>query len=241
MTIKKSLQNVNTQDSKSIRVLYDYWRGVSNEIKFSSQEFSKFLKMNKRSVMLFQKYFPYVKNKFIESAYILSWSSVTDSIPNSPNQTSLSDKHTMLLRDFGNKHTILIKKYFYLSLKRSHTNQSILKDCETIIDLGDKLSYKWAAGIVASNYISEILIRVHKKEKIKFKCDDILSLQNNLISHSKNDKLKKFLNKNHLRFKDADKTRNRCAHVNEGEPTRIEIEQLIAFANLLHREMKVIL
>lgn len=50
-----------------------------------------------------------------------------------------------------------------------------------------------------------------------------------------NPKLKRFLIRSHRRFEDADKTRNRCAHVNEGEPTRQEIEQSISLARLLQR------
>ena len=37
------------------------------------------------------------------------------------------------------------------------------------------------------------------------------------------------------RFENAHKTRNRCAHVNQGEPTRQEVKQSIELAGLLRR------
>jgi len=60
-------------------------------------------------------------------------------------------------------------------------------------------------------------------------------LYDNLKNRTNNRKLKTFLTRSYQRFKDADKTRNRCAHINEGEPTQQEIEQSISLARLLQR------
>ena len=41
--------------------------------------------------------------------------------------------------------------------------------------------------------------------------------------------------RSYRRFEDAAKTRNRCAHVNQGEPTLQEVKQSIELAGLLQR------
>jgi hypothetical protein len=65
--------------------------------------------------------------------------------------------------------------------------------------------------------------------------DDIMTLYANLRNQTTNRKLKAFLVKSYRRFEDADKLRNRCAHVIEGDPTKQEIEQSIALARLLQK------
>ncbi len=47
-----------------------------------------------------------------------------------------------------------------------------------------------------------------------------------------------FMDKNYRRFEAVDKTRNRCAHINEGEPTKKEIEQSINFAKILSKKFR---
>jgi hypothetical protein len=106
---------------------------------------------------------------------------------------------------------------------------------EILISSSTKLTYRWAAGIIASNHIASILIRLSNFQAgQKFK-DDVRSLYDNLKNRTNDQKLKSFLIKSYRRFDDADKTRNRCAHVNEGEPTLQEIEQLISLGRLLER------
>jgi hypothetical protein len=92
-----------------------------------------------------------------------------------------------------------------------------------------------AAGIIASNHIATLLIQLsgfRTGEKYK---DDINTLYANLKNRTSNRKLRTFLTRSYRRFEDADKLRNRCAHVIEGEPTRQEIEQSIALARLLQK------
>src|SRR5262249_16481394 len=90
-------------------------------------------------------------------------------------------------------------------------------------------------GIIASNHIATILIKLSKFRPGEKYNDDIITLKDNLKNRTTNRKLKTFLVRSHRRFEDADKLRNRCAHVNEGEPTKQEIEQSIALAKLLQK------
>jgi predicted transcriptional regulator len=111
-----------------------------------------------------------------------------------------------------------------------------LEDSEYIIKQSNKITYRWASGIISSNYISILLTKLIKKDTIKdTKTDDIKTLYDTLKNNTKNDKLKQFLTKSYRRFEDSDKTRNRCAHVIEGEPTVHEIKQSISLAILLQR------
>lgn len=107
-----------------------------------------------------------------------------------------------------------------------------------MIATSTKLTYRWAAGIIASNHIAELLIRLSNFTKDQKSKDDIKTLCEKLKNRTEDARLKSFLVKSYRRFDDADKTRNRCARINEGEPTRQEIEQSISLARLLQRHVR---
>jgi hypothetical protein len=102
-----------------------------------------------------------------------------------------------------------------------------------LISSSKKLTHRWAAGIIASNHITTLLIRLSNYRPSEKAADDIKTSHAKL--KNRNPKLKRFLEKSYRRFEDADKTRNRCAHINEGEPTQQEIEQSISLARLLQK------
>jgi hypothetical protein len=147
----------------------------------------------------------------------------------------LADREYALMKEIAKKFIPRIKALFGQRIALSHREKNPLQDAETLISSSTKLTYRWAAGIIASNYIASILIRLSNfKTGEKFK-DDITSLYDNLKNRTKDQKLKRFLFRSHRRFEDANKTRNRCAHINEGEPTRQEIEQSISLGRHLQR------
>jgi Uncharacterized conserved protein (DUF2075) len=147
----------------------------------------------------------------------------------------LSDHDYAQMKDLAKKFIPRLKKCFGQQLAITHIDKTPIQDAETLISSSTKLTYRWAAGIIASNYIAALLIRLSYFTKGEKFTDDISSLYANLKNKAKNPKLKRFLTKSYRRFEDADKTRNRCAHINEGEPTRQEIEQSISLARLLQR------
>jgi tRNA G10 N-methylase Trm11 len=113
-----------------------------------------------------------------------------------------------------------------------------LQDAELLVVSSKKLTYRWAAGIIVSNHIAELLIRLSNFKRDEKFTDDINTLYAKLKNRTSDAKLKRFLVKSYRRFEDADKTRNRCAHVNEGEPTLQEIGQSISLARLLQAFVK---
>jgi hypothetical protein len=115
----------------------------------------------------------------------------------------------------------------------SHVEKTPLQDAEHLISTSNKLTYKWAAGIIVFNHIASVLIRLSKFSRNEKFNDDINTLYENLKNKTSDIKLKRFLVRSYRRFEDANKTRNRCAHINEGAPTRQEIEQAISLARLL--------
>jgi hypothetical protein len=147
----------------------------------------------------------------------------------------LTDREYALIKDTAKKFILRIKKYFGQRLALAHFERTPLQDTEDFMSSSAKLTYKWAAGIVASNHIAILLIRLSNYKRGEKFSDDIGTLYANLKNKTKNPKLRLFLAKSYRRFENADKTRNRCAHVNEGEPTRQEIEQSISLGRLLQR------
>jgi hypothetical protein len=135
------------------------------------------------------------------------------------------------MKNVAKKFVSHIKEWFASDIVALAATKTPVQDAESILKLSSKLTYRWAAGIVASNHIASRLIKLSGPTKT----DDIKTLYTNLKNNTTNQKLKRFLQTSYTRFDGADKTRNRCAHVNLGEPTKQEIEQLISTARLLQK------
>lgn len=232
---KKIPKNVTIKDSKKIESLFNYWKRLSIKNTFSVKEYVDFLKKNSESLKLFDNYRPNFRDKFITSAEIKSLLVIKSE--DFLKMKSLPENYIMLMKDFARNYISRFKKQFEFTLINNIKNKSTIDDSQVILKTIDKLSYRWAAGIIISNYIASVLIIILEKEKITYKNDDILTLYSNIKLKSKNNNIVKFMNKNYRRFEDADKTRNRCAHITEGEPTKIEIDQSIALARLLNKKL----
>jgi hypothetical protein len=147
----------------------------------------------------------------------------------------LSNNDYALMKDQAKKFISRIRKCFGQDIVVAIDKKTPLQDAETLLAYSTKLTYRWAAGIITSNHIATILIQLSRfRTGEKYK-DDIKSMSDNLKNRTTNQKLRTFLIRSHRRFEDADKLRNRCAHVIEGDPTKQEIEQSIALARLLQK------
>lgn len=234
---KKIPSKVTLKDSNKIESLFNYWKKLSTKKTFFVKEYIDFLMKNSDSLKLFKKYRPYFKNKFIKGAEIITL--VDTRSYDFSKWESLPENYIMLMLDFARNYVSHFKKHFELTLINNLKNKSTIDDSQVILETIDKLSYRWAAGIIISNYIASVLIEISKNEKINFKKDDIKTLYTNIKNKSKNKNIVKFMHKNYSRFEAADKTRNRCAHINEGEPTKNEIEQSISLARILVKQTKL--
>jgi hypothetical protein len=131
----------------------------------------------------------------------------------------LSNNAYALMKDVAKGFVSRIRKCFGQDIVVAIDKKTPLQDAETLLAYSPKLTHRWAAGIIASNHIANILIKLSKfRPGEKYK-DDIITLKGNLKNRTTNRKLKTFLVRSHRRFEDADKVRNRCAHVIEGDPT----------------------
>ena len=149
-----------------------------------------------------------------------------------PSELSRAEYSTM--KDVAKKFIPRIRKQFDQDLVVAINTKSPLQDAEAILSSSTKLTHLWAAGIIISNHLATMLIKLSS-----FKCrdDDIMQLYTNLKNRTTNQKLKNFLTKSFRRFEDARKLRSRCAHVQEGAPTKQEIDQSIQLARLLQKHM----
>jgi ADP-ribosylglycohydrolase len=147
----------------------------------------------------------------------------------------LSNNAYAHMKDVGKNFIRRIKKCFGQDIVAAIDKRTPLQDAEALLAHSSKLTHRWAAGIVASNYIATILIKLSKFRAGEKYRDDIITLKDNLRNRTTNQRLKTFVVRSHRRFEDADKLRNRCAHVTEGDPTKQEIEQSIALARLLQK------
>jgi hypothetical protein len=234
---KRKAQPAGSKRRVSIDKLLGYWIDLSKRPTLTYEDFREFLRMTEETLHYFrQNYDSYVeRDKFLQGrSLLIYWPELYFKEVYKTQQ--ITDREYALMRDTAKKSISRIKKYFGQQLALSHFEKTPFQDAEDLISSSTKLTYRWAAGIIASNHIATLLIGLSNfKKGAKFK-DDINTLYENLKkTKTKNSKLGRFLVKSYRRFEDANKTRNRCAHVNEGEPTRQEIEQSISLGRLLQR------
>jgi hypothetical protein len=218
-----------------INELLDYWIDISKRPALTPKDYTLFFERVTASMKHFEESYPnYVRSDRFLTGMTLLWFHRDKSLKAETEQ-QLSNNAYAQMRDVANKFIRRIKKCFSRDIVTAINTKTPLQDAETLLASSTKLTYKWAAGIIASNHIATLLIQLSSfRTGEKYK-DDIKTLYANLKNRTSNGKLKTFLTRSYRRFDDADKLRNRCAHVIEGEPTRQEIQQSIALGRLLQK------
>lgn len=228
-----------TKDTRKIYQLLLYWKNLNKQKQLYLDDYITFNKKSDESFLLFVKYYPRIQDSFIRRGYLMSGLlSTKDAISKiKSTHTVLSNNEYIRMKDWSKKFITRFNKYFELALFKEIQRRSEIEDSRDILYESTKLTYKWASGIIISNYIASIMMRLIKRTTglRRVQTDDISTLYELLRSKTKNSKLKNFLKRSYRRFEDADKLRNRCAHIDEGEPTKQEIEQSISLAQLLKK------
>jgi hypothetical protein len=212
--------------------LLNYWEDISKSPTLTVGDYDVFLDrvdatMEHFDEMLNQHYLR--SNKFFAGMQTIR---LIKFHRKKPGELSRAEYSTM--KDVAKKFIPRIRKYFAQDLVVAINTKSPQQDAEAILSSSTKLTHLWAAGIIISNHLATMLIKL---SSFKCKDDDIMQLYTNLKNRATNQKLKNFLTKSFRRFEDARKLRSRCAHVLEGEPTKQEIDQAIQLARLLQKHM----
>jgi len=142
-----------------------------------------------------------------------------------------------ILQELIEDYIAWVKKAQKKFLKKEYKNLSDLQIAESFLNLDNRIITRRVAGLIISLVISSVLIRLLKKEKIKLpKDDDILPLCDKLRSKTKNQSLKRFLNKNYPYFQQASKVRIGSVHIKERPPNKSEIEIILSLTkNLINK------
>jgi hypothetical protein len=219
--------------------LLNYWIDVSKRPAFTLEDYVLFFKRAEMTVAHFSEAYPRMSDKFFDAIQFQVWDQ-DRALKAATGQNRLANFAHAHMKDVAKRFIPRIKKWFAAEIVIAIHNKTPLQDAKSILAYSTKLTYLWAAGIIASNHLAILLIRLMSRFGSGGKqTDDIMTLYANLKNRTTNRKLKAFLVKSHRRFEDADKIRNRCAHVNEGEPTKQEIEQSIALAQLLQKYITI--
>jgi hypothetical protein len=236
---KRKKRKVPSKGKRRVPIdkLFAYWVALSKRPILTNDDFHAFILKARETCQHFHDTYPVYANedKFLGLTSIVAyWPE--NYFKRFYETQHLTDGECALMKNTARKFIARIKKLFGQQLALSHFEKTPLQDAETLISSSTKLTYRWAAGIIASNQIARLLIRLSRKYRSGEKFpDDIKTLYVRLKSKTENPKLKRFLDRSYRRFEDANKTRNRCAHINEGEPTRQEIEQSISLGRMLER------
>ena len=219
--------------------LLTYWIDVSKRPTFTLEDYVLFFERAEMTVAHFSKAYPRMSDKFLDAIGFQVWDR-DRALEAATEQNRLANFAHAHMKDVAKKFISRIKVWFAAEIAAKINNKTPLQDAEAILAYSTKLTYLWAAGIIASNHLAALLIQLMSRFGSGGKqTDDIMTLYANLKNRTTNPKLKAFLVKSHRRFEDADKIRNRCAHVNEGEPTKQEIEQSIALARLVQKYITI--
>jgi hypothetical protein len=233
----KAVQVKRQRGRIPINELLDYWIDISKRPTLTVEDFALFFERAKDSTEYFEVFYgTYWLNQdsFFANINHTVWMK-DELLKIATERKRLSNNDYALMKDQAKKFISRIRKCFGQDIVVAIDKKTPLQDAETLLAYSTKLTYRWAAGIITSNHIATILIQLSRfRTGEKYK-DDIKSMSDNLKNRTTNQKLRTFLIRSHRRFEDADKLRNRCAHVIEGDPTKQEIEQSIALARLLQK------
>jgi hypothetical protein len=193
-----------------------------------------FFERAQTTVTHFSKSYPAMSDKFFDRIHYNVF--IRDRwMETATKRNRLSNNAHAFMKDVANNFIRRIKKWFAADIVASIEGKTPLQDARDLLASSRKLTYLWAAGIIVSNHLATLLIQLSAFRSDEKYRDDINTLYVNLKNRTTRRKLKTFLTRSYRRFEDADKLRNRCAHVIEGEPTKQEIEQSIALARLLQK------
>ena len=230
--------NVSSIDARAIQSLNKYWNDLGKKSDLSIRDFESFIKNSHATLELFRRY-PFVRydlslRRVEFDVVFLDRAQKIDNWKRLPTEASV--RMINASRGFASR----IKKYFAPVIKSLTSSRSPIEDAEDILMISNKLTYRWASGIIISNHIASLLMQVLKRRRKirRIRKDDIFKLYESLKNRLRPGPLRNFLVRGYNRFKDADATRNRCAHVNQGEPTKQEIEQSISLAKLLQKYVR---
>jgi len=223
--------------------LLSYWIDISKRPTLTLADYSLFFDRMADNMTYFAELYGWYRLKHVEQSGDKFFQGVNWLIWHQNHLKKLAAERGELgnneyaqMKDVAKKFIPRIKKGFGRDIVAAIDNKTPLQDVEALLSYSTKLTYRWAAGIVVSNHIATLLIQLSRfRTGEKCKKDDLKTLADNLKNRTTNQKLKAFLTRSHRRIEDADKLRNRCAHVIEGEPTKQEIEQSISFARLLQK------
>jgi hypothetical protein len=210
-----------------------YWNDISKKPTLTPDDLELFFDRAKATMAYFSETYPRMMSEnFFTSISVLPLFK-DRAIEDAAERKRLANPQHVTMKDVARKFIPRIKKYFGADIAVAIDSKTPLQDAETILASSAKLTYRWAAGIIASNHLSRLLIQLSEETNT----DDIMTLYDRLKNKTKNQKLKMFLTRSYQRFKDAEKVRNRCAHLIQGEATKQEIEQSIALARLLQKHV----
>jgi len=225
-----------------INDLLEYWIDISRRRTLTLEDFALFFERAQDSIEYFAEFYGWTRLKHIETSpdkfltrvHSMAWWK-DKFLKAAKEHNRLSNNDYAFMKNTAKKFIPRIRTCFGQDIIAAIDGKTPLQDGVAILDLSSKLTYRWAAGIVVSNHIATVLIQLSRFRNGDKYSDDIKTLYDNLKNRTTNRKLRAFLVKSFRRFEDADKLRNRCAHVLEGEPTKQEIQQSIALARLLQK------
>ena len=156
--------------------LLTYWIDLSKRPTLTYEDFLSFLRKVEETLEHFTEFYGWNRLSDIEHAR----DKFFRGLPSLIAWSHLYFKGAYKRKDIAKKFVPRIKKCLGHQLILSRLEKTPLQDAEELLSSSAKLSYRWAAGIIASNHIAELLIRLSNLKKGAKLKDDISTLYQNL-------------------------------------------------------------
>jgi hypothetical protein len=241
---RRAVRRTKQESRIPIDGLLNYWIDISKRPTLTLEDYALFFERALATMQYFAEFYGWYRlkhvqtssDKFFQRVSSLVWHQ-DDLKKAAIERKKLSSHDYAEMKNVAKKFIPRIKKCFGLDIVAAIEKKTPLQDAEALLSYSTKLTYRWAAGIITSNHLATLLIQLSRFQTGEKYKDDVITLYANLKNRTTDRKLKTFLVKSYRRFEDAEKLRNRCAHVIEGDPIKQEIEQSIALARLLQKYM----
>jgi hypothetical protein len=226
---RRAVRRTKQESRIPIDELLDYWIDISKRPTLTLEDYALFFDRVKATMTYFAEFYDdwrhRPQDRFFQYIDLMLYNqhSLDSYLKAERTRKQLSNNAYAHMKGVAKTFVSRIKKCFGQDIVAAINRKTPLQDAETLLASSTKLTYRWAAGIITSNHLATLLIQLSRFQTGEKYKDDVMTLYANLKTRTTDCKLKTFLVRSYRRFEDADKLRNRCAHVIEGDPTEQEI------------------
>ena len=155
--------------------LLDYWTDLSKRSTLTLKDFALFFERAKATRSHFSESYPYMRDKFFDRIDFLPFYQGR-LLKAATEKKRLSNNDYAQIKNAAKNFIPRIKRWFGADIIAAVKKKTPPQDAEALLATSTKLTYRWAAGIIASNHIANLLIQLSRFRSGEKYRDDIMTL-----------------------------------------------------------------